>query len=82
MIESIQSNSQDESLERRVLIVDDDRDFAESLVDILEPRGYQFAVAHSIEDAQEVAKDFDAQVALLDIRLGRSNGLNLVATLK
>ena len=66
----------------RILIVDDDVDFTLSLVDILESRGYQVKTAHSAQDAQEKARHFDAQVALLDVRLKYANGINLIAPLK
>jgi len=32
-------------MQRRVLIVDDDEDFAESLLDLLEPKGYLAQIA-------------------------------------
>jgi DNA-binding NtrC family response regulator len=66
----------------RILIVDDDRDFAFSLVDILESRGYQVEVAHNAESGHTRAKDSDAQVALVDIRLGRESGIDLIAPLQ
>jgi signal transduction histidine kinase/FixJ family two-component response regulator len=53
---------------RRVLIVDDDVDFADSLHDIL--------------DALSAAETFVPHVALLDIRLGQTNGLDLLTALK
>jgi PAS domain S-box-containing protein len=65
-----------------VLIVDDDRDFTCSLVDILETRGYHVEIAHSVQGGREKAETFDAQVALLDIRLGRNSGIDLIPHLK
>jgi signal transduction histidine kinase len=67
---------------RRVLIVDDDHDLAESLADILVPRGYQVDIANSVRQVREICHDFNPQVALLDIRLGRDNGLDVVGILK
>ncbi|MDJ0840567.1 MAG: response regulator [Acidobacteriota bacterium] len=68
---------------RRVLIVDDDLDFAETIADILEPMGYEVALAHSSAEACEAAKDFPAAVALLDIRLGSTeSGIQLIGKLK
>ncbi|MBN1219608.1 MAG: response regulator [Anaerolineae bacterium] len=66
----------------RILIIDDDRDFTLSLVDILESRDYQVEVAHNASGGQEKAGSFDPQVALVDIRLGRESGINLVSRLK
>ncbi len=68
--------------ERRVLIVDDEKDFVLSLEDILESRGYLVEKAHSQRTACEKLNRFDAQVALLDIRLGRADGINLIAKLE
>ncbi len=67
---------------RRILIVDDERDLALVLVDTLEARGYQVEAAYSVADGQEKIKSFDAQVALLDIRLGRDSGIDLIAALE
>lgn len=65
----------------QVLIVDDEKDFVLSLEDILESRGYLVEKAHSPKTACEKLNRFDAQVALLDIRLGRADGINLIAEL-
>ena len=68
--------------ERRVLIVEDDQDFAESLVDVLESHGYPCGVSSDADSACSVVEDFAADVALVDVRLGSENGLNLIAELK
>jgi PAS domain S-box-containing protein len=70
--------------ERRVLIVDDDVDFADSLSDMLLAENYRVAVAHSAAEAVAAAGRFDPQIALLDIRLqmGSGDGLDLLAALK
>lgn len=68
---------------RKVLIVDDDVDFAETVADILEHTGYDIRLAHSISEATETAQRFTAQVALLDIRLGSTeSGIQLISALK
>ena len=67
---------------RRVLIVDDDVDFAESLLDILEAENYRTEFANSANGALSAAKTFVPHVALLDIRLGQSDGLDLLTMLK
>jgi len=70
--------------QRRVLIVDDDVDFAESLSDMLLAEQYAARVAHNAGDALLEADAFDPQVALLDIRLpmGSGDGVDLLAALK
>ena len=67
--------------DRRVLIVDDDVDFADSLRDLLEEENYHVDVANNAQDAVAAAEAFAPQVALLDIRLkfGPGNGLDLLA---
>jgi len=69
-------------MERRVLIVDDDDDFAQSLLDLLEPKGYLAQIVGAPDRAHASLRSFDAQVALFDIRLGLASGVDLFATLK
>ncbi|MBF0550079.1 MAG: response regulator [Deltaproteobacteria bacterium] len=66
----------------RVLIVDDDRDLAESLVDILESRGYVVGVAHSARDAREIISEFESQVAFIDLKLPDGSGTEVLSYLK
>src|SRR5262249_25430220 len=68
--------------DRRVLIVDDDVDLVESLQEVLESRGYDVTTAGNIADAIDTAQAFVPQVAMLDVNLGRENGLTLITTLK
>ncbi len=63
---------------RRVLIIDDERDFSVSLSDILSSRGYRIAVANSRVEALPLLGSFSPEVCLVDIRLGRANGLDLI----
>ena len=75
-------NSQNESIERRILVVDDNHDFAESMLDILESRGYVVEAAHDAKEAIKRIRDFDVHLAFIDIRLGHSNGLSLISAFK
>ena len=67
---------------RRLLIVEDDQDFADSLVDILSSEGYELEVAHNCDQALAKLRSSDAKTALIDIRLGSENGVALIAKLK
>jgi PAS domain S-box-containing protein len=67
---------------RRILIVDDDRDFAEALEDLLVSHGYDVVTAHSPATALETEADFAPDVALIDVRLGQSSGMDLVEAIK
>jgi signal transduction histidine kinase len=65
----------------RVLIVEDDRDFAESLAELLEPLGFVVSSAHSAGEALARLADFSADLALIDVKLGTDNGVELVPLL-
>ena len=67
---------------RRILIVDDEKDFVLSLSDILESYGYSVKTAHNGKEAMEKIMGFNAHVALLDVRLGQESGINLIYKLK
>src|SRR5690606_16155177 len=62
----------------RLLVVDDDEDFAESLARLLALEGYATRVAQSAASASAVLADWKADVALVDIRLGQDDGVALV----
>jgi signal transduction histidine kinase len=70
---------------RAVLIVEDDGDFAESLADLLEPRGYSAVVVGTPEAAIAAVRGTNGPgppaVALIDLRLGNSSGIDLLALL-
>ena len=74
-------DNQAQNAKRMVLIVDDDRDFAESLQDLLGTRRYSTRIAANIEEAMRTLTLFPAEVALLDIRLGLQSGINLLERL-
>ena len=62
---------------KRVLIVDDNTDAAETLRMLLEDAGHRVRAVHSANDAVRTAKDMGAQVAILDIGLPDMNGYEL-----
>ncbi|MGE5095255.1 MAG: PAS domain-containing protein [Betaproteobacteria bacterium] len=59
---------------RRVLVVDDNRDAAESLVNLLRLMGHEVLAAYDGLEAVDCAQSFDPQVVLLDIGLPIMNG--------
>jgi len=75
-------NSDSEKPALRVLLIDDDVDFVDSMSGILEIEGYRVETAHSADEASAGLKGFDPEVALVDIRLGQENGLELVSRLQ
>ncbi|QCI63982.1 response regulator [Phreatobacter stygius] len=67
---------------RSVLVVDDDIDFAASLAGLLQLDGYDVAVAHDPEAALTCLDRQSIAVALVDVRLGLGNGIDLVRSLR
>jgi len=69
-------------LDYRILIIDDDLDYADSLRMILENENYKTVLAHSEEEALESMEENAVDLALIDIRLGQDNGIDLLLKLK
>ena len=66
----------------RVLLIDDDQDFADSLAALLELEGYLVETAHDSGAAHAALVDFRAEVALIDVRLGEASGMELIAAFR
>ncbi|MBI3705185.1 MAG: ActR/PrrA/RegA family redox response regulator transcription factor [Rhizobiales bacterium] len=68
--------------ERSVLIVEDDHSFLQRLAKALEQRGFTVSTAESVAEGllkvQQVAPAF----AVVDMRLGDGNGLDVISALK
>jgi DNA-binding NarL/FixJ family response regulator len=63
---------------RHLLIVEDEPMVASLLGDTLAPVNFEVCIAHSAAEAIELTRDFDPDVAILDINLGRgANGIDL-----
>ena len=67
---------------KRVLIVDDNNDAADSLADLLRDIGHEVEVAYSPVAALKVVETFRPQVAVLDIGLPVMDGYELAARLR
>lgn len=61
----------------KVLVVDDNRLLAENIAEILEEEGFEARAAHGPLDALDIAEDYRFDVAVLDIRMPRMNGIAL-----
>lgn len=59
----------------RVLVVEDDRDFAESLVIVLGTRKCQVEIAYTGEDAIRMFHERNYDIAFMDIKLPGKNGV-------
>ncbi len=67
---------------RSVLVVDDDPDFAESLVGLLQMEGYEAALARNAETAEAHLRQHRVHVALIDLRLDLGSGIDLIRSLR
>ena len=61
----------------RVLLVDDDVDFITSLQSMLEIEGYEVAAVNDPTAAMGRLREFNPDIALVDLRLGADNGIAL-----
>ena len=58
----------------KILVVDDNRDAAETLSMLLELKGHEVRRAYDGEDALQLAEDFRPQMVLLDLGMPKMNG--------
>ncbi|RDD60313.1 response regulator [Ferruginivarius sediminum] len=65
-----------------ILVIDDDRDFADSLVQLLRLEGYSAAAAYSGDEALAFVERATVSVALVDIILGHADGVGLIPELR
>jgi CheY-like chemotaxis protein len=66
----------------KVLVVDDERDVADSLAALLKILGYDVCVAYSGDGAIEVAGRYRPSVVILDINMPGMDGLQTARRLK
>jgi CheY-like chemotaxis protein len=60
----------------RILIIDDDRDHAESIVDILAMRGNEVEAAYSGEAGIDIFRAQDFDIVFMDVKLPGMNGVD------
>jgi DNA-binding NtrC family response regulator len=65
-----------------ILIVDDDADICETLTQILEVQGYEVLSAASGEEAVMMTKGTSFQIAFIDVKLPKIDGLETLLRLK
>ena len=70
------------STERTLLIVDDDKPFLQRLARAMETRGFTVRTAESVADGLMQLEIASPAFALVDLRLGDGNGLDVISALK
>jgi two-component system response regulator RegA len=68
--------------ERTLLIVEDDRSFLQRLAKALESRGFIVTIAESVADGLLQVERAAPAFAVVDMRLGDGNGLDVISALK
>ncbi|WP_144138533.1 PAS domain S-box protein [Paraburkholderia sp. BCC1884] len=66
----------------RILLVDDNRDSADSLAMLLELKGHEVRIAYEGEQALEVAPRFVPHLAVIDIAMPKMDGYATIAALR
>jgi CheY-like chemotaxis protein len=78
----LQNVKQDKALERRILVVDDNKSARTSLANLLTLMGYSVCTAHDSTSALEVAQTFQPQLAILDIVMPGGSGFKTAELLR
>ncbi len=66
----------------RVLVADDERDAANTLVKLLQHEGYEARAAYDGAEVLRVAPDFTPDVAILDIRMPGLSGYDVARAMR
>lgn len=64
-----------------LLIVDDDKAFCEALNTSFTKRGHEVRLAHDVEEAAAIARDYNPEWALVDLKMPGPSGLALIPAL-
>jgi two-component system, NtrC family, response regulator HydG len=69
-------------MKRRILVVDDDQDHAESVADLLTLHGHEVDMAYSGEEAVRRSAQWAYDLALLDVKLPGMNGVEALLAIR
>lgn len=74
--------AEEQCAEMTLLIVDDDRPFLHRLGRAMEARGFSVTTAESVADGLAALEQLAPAFAVIDMRLGDGNGLDVISQLK
>jgi len=77
MVQAQQHVQKVEGMQKKILVVDDEKMIRNMLEKALTRKGYEVICAESGEEALEILKETTAQVMFLDLKLPGMNGLEL-----
>jgi two-component system response regulator RegA len=69
-------------VDRTLLIVEDDKSFLQRLARAMEARGFTVTTAESVAEGLAALETSSPAFAVVDMRLGDGNGLNVISALK
>jgi len=69
-------------VERHILVIDDERDLADALADLIQLRGHTVHVAYSGRAALQTVEMQPISLALVDYALPDCNGVELIAEIR
>jgi two-component system response regulator RegA len=72
----------DPGAKKSLLIVDDDRAFCQRLARAMESRGFEVSTASSVAEGLAAVSEAPPAFAVIDMRLGDGNGLDVISELK
>ena len=67
---------------KKILIVEDEQDYANIMTQLLEPQGYKIAVAGTVREALNLLTLFTPDLLIVDWNLPDKTGLDLVRELR
>lgn len=67
---------------RRLLVVDDDIDFADSLGDLLDAEGFEVSIAYSGEDAVGMMRTQPFDLTLMDVQMPGQSGVDSLMAIR
>ena len=78
MVEAQNIKNIDQFVDKSLLLVDDDNPFRERLARAMEKKGFAVSQAESVKNGISLAKQKKPAFAVVDLRLGDGNGLQVV----
>ncbi|MDY0747724.1 ATP-binding protein [Paucibacter sp. R3-3] len=80
--EAVRSEPATAKVARRILVVDDNRDGADALAELLQAEGHEVSTAYSSIDALQLQREFKPDTALLDVGLPEIDGYELARRMR
>jgi DNA-binding NtrC family response regulator len=67
----------EDTLPKRILIVDDERNIADTLAMVFNIKGHEAMAVYSAESAVETIETFEPDIVLSDVMMGKMTGVDL-----